>query len=136
MRARRFHTMEPGFPTAEAVAVRGDRILAVGSLETVVASLGGVPYDIDDTLGDYVVLPGLIDQHLHPLLGAATLSMTVISTEDWVLPDHTAPAAHSPEEYLARLRAAEPARNMAKYIKFITGPASCRLRKNSMTPLL
>ena len=37
---------------------------------------------------------------------------------------------------ISEVRAAEPARNMAKYIKFITGPASCRLRKNSMTPLL
>ena len=101
--------MEPGFPTAQAVAVRGDRIVAVGSFETVVAALGDVPFEVDDTLSEYVVLPGLIDQHLHPLLGAATLSMTVISTEDWVLPDHTAPAAHTPEEYLARLRAAEQA---------------------------
>ena len=109
MRARRFRTMEPGFPTAQAVAVRGDRIVAVGSFETVVAALGDVPFEVDDTLSEYVVLPGLIDQHLHPLLGAATLSMTVISTEDWVLPDHTAPAAHTPEEYLARLRAAEQA---------------------------
>jgi predicted amidohydrolase YtcJ len=109
MRARRFHTMEPGFPTADAVAVRGDRILAVGSFDTVVAALGDVPYAIDDTLSEYVVLPGLIDQHLHPLTGAAALSMEIISTEDWVLPDHTATAAHSPQEYLARLQAAEQA---------------------------
>lgn len=40
MLAKRFHTMEPGFPTADAVAVRGDRILAVGSLDEVKASLG------------------------------------------------------------------------------------------------
>ncbi len=109
MRARRFHTMEPGFPTADAVAVRGDRILAVGSFDTVVTALGDVPYEVDDTLSEYVVLPGLIDQHLHPLTGAAALSMEIVSTEDWVLPDHTATAAHSAQEYLARLRAAEQA---------------------------
>jgi predicted amidohydrolase YtcJ len=107
--ARRFHTMEPAFPTAEAVAVRGDRILAVGSLGDVRASLGPVPYEIDETLRDHVVLPGLIDQHLHPLLGAAALSMEVISTEEWVLPERTCPAAGSPQEYLARLAAAEQA---------------------------
>jgi hypothetical protein len=95
MRARRFHTMEPGFPTADAVAVRGDRILAVGSFDTVVTALGDVPYEVDDTLSEYVVLPGLIDQHLHPLTGAAALSMEIVSTEDWVLPDHTATAANS-----------------------------------------
>jgi len=107
--ARRFHTMEPAFPTAEAVAVRGDRILAVGSLAEVNAALGDVPFRVDETLRDYVVLPGLIDQHLHPLVGAAALSMEVVSTEDWVLPDHTSPAARSPEEYLSRLMAAEQA---------------------------
>ena len=109
LRAQRFHTMEPGFPTADAVAVRGGRILAVGSFDTVVAALGDEPYTLDDTLSDYYVLPGLIDQHLHPLTGAAVLSMAIISTEDWVLPDDTAPAAHSAQEYLARLKAAEQA---------------------------
>ena len=47
VRARRFHTMEPGFPTAEAVAVRGDRILAVGSFDAVVAALGDAPFEVD-----------------------------------------------------------------------------------------
>ena len=101
--------MEPGFPTAEAVAVRGDRILAVGSFDAVVAALGDAPFEVDDTLSDYVVLPGLMDQHLHPLTGAAAMSMEIASTEDWVLPGHTSPAAHTPEEYLARLKAAERA---------------------------
>ncbi len=101
--------MEPGFPTAEAVAVRDGRILAVGSLQTVTDALGDEPFEVDETLRDHVVLPGLIDQHLHPLLGATTLAMDVIATEDWVLPDRTFPAARSHEEYLARLRAAEEA---------------------------
>lgn len=109
MLAKRFHTMEPGFPTAEAVAVRGDRILAVGSLDEVKASLVDVPYDLDDTLKDLVVLPGLIDQHLHPMLGAATLSMNVISTEDWSLPDGLHPGAFTPEQYIGALVAADKA---------------------------
>ncbi len=107
--ARRFHTMELGFPTAEAVAVRDGRILAVGSLDTVTAALGDEPFDLDETLRDHVVLPGLIDQHLHPLLGATTLAMDVIATEDWVLPDRTYPAARSHDEYVGRLRVAEAA---------------------------
>jgi len=47
--ARRFHTMEPGFPTAEAVAVREGRILAVGSLATVTSALGDEPFEVDET---------------------------------------------------------------------------------------
>ena len=53
------------------------------------------------------MLPGLIDQHLHPLLGASTLATEVIATEDWVLPRVTFPGAYAPEEYKARLRAVE-----------------------------
>ena len=105
--ARRFHTMEPGYPAVEAVAVRDGRILVVGSLGTVTSALGDEPFEIDETLRDLVVLPGLIDQHLHPLLGATTLAMEVIATEDWVLPGRTFPAARSHDEYLARLRAVE-----------------------------
>ncbi len=107
--ARKIVTMHAGCPTATAVAVRGDRIVAVGSLDEVTAALGDMPYDVDRSLADHVVLPGLIDQHLHPILGATTLATEVIATEDWVLPDHTFPAAHSHDEYVARLRAAERA---------------------------
>jgi len=59
------------------------------------------------------VLPGLIDQHLHPILGATTLATEVIATEDWVLPDRTFPAANSHDEYVARLGAADAAMSAA-----------------------
>lgn len=103
-RARRVQTMDPGVPEATAVAVSGGRITAVGALEDLRAA-----GEVDDTFADAVLLPGLIDQHLHPLLGAATLVTEVIAIEDWVLPDRTFPAAHSPEEYRQRLTAAEQA---------------------------
>ena len=53
-------------------------------------------------------LPGLIDQHLHPILGATTLMTEVIAIEDWPLPDRTYPAARSAQEYRGRLTAARP----------------------------
>lgn len=105
--AQRFHTMERGCPVAEAVAVLDGRIVAVGSMSSVIDELGDASFVIDERLKGTVVLPGLIDQHLHPLLGAATLATEVISTEEWVLPGRTYPAANSAEEYVARLRAAE-----------------------------
>ena len=99
-------TMHAGCPTATAVAVRGDRIVAVGDLAQVQAAVGThVP--VDETHAGDVLLPGLIDQHLHPVLGAGTLTMEVIATEDWVLPDRTYPAANSHEEYVQLLREAE-----------------------------
>jgi predicted amidohydrolase YtcJ len=103
--AKKIVTMERANPTATAVAVEGDRIVAAGSLNEVKAALGARPYRIDRTFADKIVLPGLIDQHLHPILGALTLAVEVIAPEDWVLPGKTYKAAMTPEDYRARLKA-------------------------------
>ncbi len=97
--------MDPLQPRAEAVAVADGRIVAVGSLDDVIASLGDTVQTVDDTFANDVVVPGLIDQHLHPLLGASTLTTEVIAPEAWVMPRRTFPAATTPEEYDERMRA-------------------------------
>ncbi|MBM4274166.1 MAG: amidohydrolase [Deltaproteobacteria bacterium] len=107
--AKKILTMERTNPEATAVAVAGKRILAVGSLDEVKAALADTKFTVNDMFQSKVVLPGLIDQHLHPILGALTLSTEVIATEDWVLPGRTFKAANSSEEYLARLKAADAA---------------------------
>jgi len=107
--AKKILTMERGNPEATAVAVSGKRILAVGSLDEVKAALGDLKFTVNDTFQSKVVLPGLIDQHLHPFLGALTLATEVIATEDWVLPGRTFKAANSSEEYLARLKTVDAA---------------------------
>jgi predicted amidohydrolase YtcJ len=104
--ARRVITMEPSSPGATAVAVSGDRIVAVGSFEELCHEVDAA---IDETFADSVVCPGFVEQHLHPVLGATTLVTEVIATEDWVLPDRTFPAAHSAQEYRDALRNAERA---------------------------
>ena len=105
--AAKIVTMEAANPTAEAVAIAGKRIVAVGSLDDVKAALGDQPYQLDETLKARVVMPGFIDQHLHPVLGALTLAVVVIAPEDWVLPDKTFKASDSEADYRARLKAAE-----------------------------
>ena len=100
--ARRVITMDPDIPDATAVAVADGRIAAVGSLDDL--RDGGT---VDDTFADAVICAGLIDQHLHPILGASTLVTEVIAIEDWVMPDRTFPAAASEQEYRQRLTAAE-----------------------------
>jgi predicted amidohydrolase YtcJ len=102
-------TMDVRRPRATAIAIDGDRIIAVGTVAEVVASLGDRPHVIDRTHEGDVILPGLIDQHLHPFLAATTLTTEVIATEDWHLPGRTFPAAHSESDYRARLREAEKA---------------------------
>ncbi len=107
--AKKIITMERGNPEAVAVAVAGKHILAVGSLDEVKSALGGRRFTTNDMFKSKIILPGLIDQHLHPILGSLTLSTEVIATEDWVLPGRTFKAANSAEEYLARLKAADRA---------------------------
>ena len=104
--ASKIVTMERDSPMATAVAVEGDTIVAVGPLDAVKAALGERSFRIDETFRDKVVLPGFIDQHLHPVLGALTLAVEVIAPEDWVLPGRTCKAAATPAAYRARLEAA------------------------------
>jgi len=100
-------TMEKHAPTATAVAVSGKRIFAAGSLDEVKNAIGARPYRVDDQFRDKILMPGFIDQHLHPILGALTLAVEVIAIEDWVLPGKTWKAANSQAEYRARLKDAE-----------------------------
>ena len=102
--ARRVITMDPDIPDATAVAVSDGRVAAVGSLAEL-----RVTGRVDDTFADAVVCPGLIDQHLHPVLGASTLVTEVIAIEDWSLPGRICPAAHSAEQYRRRLTEAHRA---------------------------
>ena len=70
-----------------------------GSLAEVKAFLGDRPCRVDDTFASKVVLPGFIDQHLHPLLGALTLAVEVIAPEDWLVPGKTWKKASTRQEY-------------------------------------
>ncbi len=63
--------MEPRRPRAQAVAVRGDRILAVGS-DAEVRRYVGPQTEVVDCRGR-AVLPGFIDAHCHVLAYAASL---------------------------------------------------------------
>lgn len=64
-------TMDPDQPTVDAVAVRGETIVAAGSLDDVMALEGDATRVVD--LGDHALLPGFIDAHGH-FLGAGRAS--------------------------------------------------------------
>ena len=63
-------TVDERFTIAQAVAVRGDRIVAVGSNAEIGKLAGAGTRRID--LGGRTVTPGLIDNHMHLLRGATT----------------------------------------------------------------
>jgi predicted amidohydrolase YtcJ len=106
--AKNIITMDESLPQATAVAVADGKIAAVGSLEDVRKQLEGESYDVVDTFADKVLLPGFIDNHLHPLLvGGFVLQMHMITPFDWNLPSGKVEGVQGREAYLARLREVE-----------------------------
>jgi predicted amidohydrolase YtcJ len=59
----RVHTFDPAHPEAEALLVRGERIVAVGSASALRAQAAPDARVLD--LGGRAVIPGLIDTHTH-----------------------------------------------------------------------
>ncbi len=102
-RAKEIVTLDPARPTATAVAVIDDRIVAVGSVDDLKAKAGNQPFAIDETFADKVIVPGFVAQHDHPFLTALTMTAEIIAIEDWVLPSGTVPAAKNADEYRKRL---------------------------------
>ena len=87
----RVHTMDKAKPTSQAVAVFGNRILAVGS-NTEMRRLTGPETEVIDA-GGKLVLPGFNDAHVHFLGGGFQLSS--VNLRD----------ANSPAEFAERIRA-------------------------------
>jgi hypothetical protein len=70
-------TGDPQNPYAEAVALRGDKILAVGSLPEVLKSAAGTAERID--LDGRSLFPGFIDSHSHSIHGGLSLISADVS---------------------------------------------------------
>ncbi|MFV0533784.1 MAG: amidohydrolase family protein [Cumulibacter sp.] len=104
--AKLIRTMDPTRPTAEAVAVRGDRIRAVGSLEELKA-YGEAR--IDDRYADSVLLPGFVEAHTH-VFGGAMWNHTYVGYRERMSPDGKRwPGCESIDAIIERLREADAA---------------------------
>ncbi len=69
--AKKVITMNPARPTAEAVAVRGDRIVGAGSLDEMKSwgEVQSAEVTIDEQFKDKVLTPGFIEAHSHVMAG-------------------------------------------------------------------
>jgi len=67
IRNARVYTVDPQRPWAQAVAVKGDRILWVGDEAGIAEHVGSATRVLD--AGGKMLLPGFIDSHFHVLLG-------------------------------------------------------------------
>src|SRR5688572_6920784 len=83
------HTMDGSKPTAEAVAIYLNRIVAVGASK-VIKKMAGAGTRVIDAQGK-LVLPGFNDSHVHFLSGGFQLSSVDLRDAD------------TPEEFAARI---------------------------------
>lgn len=113
--ARDIITMDRARPHAEAVAVVGRRIAAVGSLAELQALAGSQAFRIDRSFADKVLIAGFIEQHVHPVLTALMMVADVIAIEDWETAAGFAPAARDEASYRQRLIAALKAHDDASH---------------------
>jgi predicted amidohydrolase YtcJ len=65
VRNAKIYTVDPAHPLAQALAVRDGRVVFVGAAHDAQAWVG--PKTRIENLGGRLVLPGLIDAHIHPL---------------------------------------------------------------------
>lgn len=102
--ARLVRTMDPANPTAEAVAVRGDRIRAVGSTRDLLGYPGAV---LDERYADSVLVPGFVEAHSHAGSGNVWVN-TYVGLVDRIAPDGRRwPGCRSIKDVLARLAEAD-----------------------------
>jgi len=117
--AKKIVTMDPTRPTATAVAVRDGLIIGVGSLQDLEPWLEGNKHTIDEQFKDKVLMPGFIDPHMHPILGAIAFETNWITPEPWNLMGQETPATIGEAAYRSALKAAFAARDKSAQV-FLT----------------
>ena len=78
------YTGQPSRPFAEAIAIRGETIVAVGSFEEVKNRMSDQAVLID--MNGQTLLPGFVDSHMHAIDGGTSLAKPNVN-EDLLEPD-------------------------------------------------
>lgn len=100
-------TADPAQPMASGVAVRDGMITAVGNFKALQSQLLGAT--IDTQYADHVMLPGLIDPHVHMTLGAMMYGAEMVPPWDVPMADGVIAGLKSREALLARITEIEAA---------------------------
>lgn len=88
----------------EAVATRGDRILALGSLADLEKKFSHEDSITDTRFVDKVIMPGFVEPHLHPSLAAITLQMNIVAAMEWPTSNGSSVAVRGHDNFLTRMR--------------------------------
>ena len=75
-------TVDAAMPEAQAIAIRGDRIVAVGTNQAIQPYVGAATQVID--LRGQLAVPGLIESHGHFMgLGLSKMTLDLMDVKDW-----------------------------------------------------
>jgi len=83
--AKHVVTMDPGWPSGTAIAVRDGKVLSVGrTMDDLAPWLDAARRDgtlvtMDHTFREHVLVPGFVEAHGHPLIGAVAMRMPNLS---------------------------------------------------------
>lgn len=99
--AKTILTSNPEIPTAQAVAVKGDMIVGVGTGQELSVKFNGA--SIDDTFAEQTIVPGLIDPHVHMILGAMMYAKPFAPPWDIETPAGTVKGLPDRASFLARI---------------------------------
>lgn len=104
--ARLVRTMDPANPVAEAVAVRGERVRAVGTTDELLQYPGAT---VDRRYAEAVLVPGFVEAHSHARTGVVW-SDTYVGFLDRTDPDGRQwPGCTTIEQVIERLKEADEA---------------------------
>ena len=99
--AKEVVTLDEKVASANAVSVKSDRIMAIGSLDDLIER--NPDASIDHQFQNDVIVPGFIEHHIHPFLSAITMNAEIISIEGWDLPNNQSIAYRDRDSYMQRL---------------------------------
>lgn len=104
-RAREVVTLDPSYPSGEAVAVSQGRILHVGSNAEVADALRDQDFTVDARYAEHVIVPGFIEAHGHLFSDGALGQLVWTGFDDRPRPDTSvARGCQSLEDVISRLR--------------------------------
>ena len=99
--AKEIVTLDEKVASANAVSVKNDRIMAIGSMDDLIER--NPDASIDRQFQNDVIVPGFIEHHIHPFLSAITMNAEIISIEGWDLPNNQSIAYRDRDSYMQRL---------------------------------
>jgi predicted amidohydrolase YtcJ len=102
--AAKIVTMEPSAPSARFVAVADGIILGLGdTLAELEPWTKGRSVEVNRRFSREVLMPGLIDPHVHPMQSAVMLNIPFVAPDDWDLPSGYSKGAQSPAAWRMRI---------------------------------